>query len=407
MYFIQRHPFFYIITTWFTFWHFGVLAYVSSNQSEQEALVQGNKNFAFDLYGQLRDLRSNLFFSPLSISAALTMTYAGARGDTESQMAEVLHLNLSQDQVHPAFEGLLKSIVPASRQEGLQLTICNSIWTQKGYNIENQFLKLLDSHYGTSLKKVDFSGAFEVARHQINNWVKEQTQSKIQEFIKPGVLNPLTRLVLTNAIYFKADWARQFDKKKTQTVEFYGDIGQQVECLMMTQTAMFNYWENDSFQILELPYKDRELSMVILLPVKITGLKEVEVALAGGTRDYWLSKLRPRMVSVFVPKFKLSYQIRLTEVLKLMGMPYAFSNLADFSGITTKKNLYISEVLHQAIIEVNEEGTEASAATGVVMSSRSASDTKIFRADHPFLFIIKDNQTGNIIFLGRITNPRT
>jgi serpin B len=269
-------------------------------------------------------------------------------------------------------------------------------------------LNLIETDYGGCLNEVDFVTAAEAARKTINDWVENQTNSKIKNLIPEGVLDSMTRLVLTNAIYFKGNWARQFKKERTQNVPFTLLNGNKVDVPMMSQTADFNYIQTESFQGLELPYVNNELSMIILLPKNSNGLPELEGTVTINNLSKWLNELRKREVIVFVPKFKMTSQFGLADVLKAMGMTNAFvPDVADFSGINGKRDLFISAVIHKAYVEVNEEGTEAAAATGVVMKLTSAGPTQtpVFRADHPFLFVIRDNHSGSILFIGRVMNP--
>ncbi|GAI76663.1 unnamed protein product, partial [marine sediment metagenome] len=263
-------------------------------------------------------------------------------------------------------------------------------------------------NYDGRLSEVDFAGATETARKTINAWVEKKTKDKIKELLKPGVLNRLTRLVLTNAIYFKGNWDSQFEKARTQPAPFTLTDGKKVNVPMMNQTEKFKYTEAESFQALELPYVDNELSMVILLPKETDGLSDFEKTLTAGNLSEWLGKLRKRKVIVSVPKFRMTSQFSLAAVLKSMGMTDAFvPDAADFSGMNGKRDLFISAVIHKAYVEVNEEGTEAAAATGVVIGVTSMpARPPVFRADHPFLFLIRDNRTGSILFIGRVMNPK-
>lgn len=399
---------------------FGAEPAVSSAKPAKQIVVEGNNEFALQLYAQLRSRKGNLFFSPYSISTALAMTYAGARGQTEAQMAEVLHFptvagqtparpTLDSMQFHSAFGEIIESLNERGDKGGYELTVANALWGQKGYGFLDSFLEIIEANYGGSLNQVDFVRAAEAARKTINTWVAKKTNDKIKELIKPGVLSSLTRLVLTNAIYFKGNWARQFEKDKTQDEPFTLLSGQKIDVPMMNQKADLNYTETDDFQALELPYVDNELSMVILLPREFDGLKEFEQRLTQENLSQWLGKLHKREVIVSVPKFKMTSQFGLAGVLKSMGMTDAFSaGRADFSGMNGKKDLFISAVIHKAYVDVNEEGTEAAAATAVTVRVTSVRPTQIpvFRADHPFLFLIRDNQSGNILFIGRLMNPR-
>lgn len=399
---------------------FGSERTTAKQEEDAVAVVQGNNEFAVQLYAKLRATEGNLFFSPYSISTALAMTYAGARGETESQMATVLHFPtaagqapaetvLDPAQFHAAFGSIIKDLNRRAEKADFQLSVANALWGQKGYEFLRDFLQLVRARYGGRLTELDFVRATEAARKTINTWVEKKTNNKIKELIKPGVLDAMTRLVLTNAIYFKGNWARQFKDDRTRPAPFTLLSGQNVDVPMMNQTAEFGYMEAEDFQALELPYVDNELSMIILLPRQIDALPEFERTLKPENLSQWLGKIHRREVVVSVPKFKMTSQFSLASVLKSMGMTDAFSaTAADFSGMTGGRDLFISAVIHKAYVDVNEEGTEAAAATGVTMrlTSVGPGQTPVFRADHPFLFLIRDNRSGSILFIGRVMNPK-
>ena len=389
---------------------------------DKKIIVDGNNEFALDLFAKLQSTKGNLFFSPYSISTALAMTYAGARNQTESQMAEVLHFPVSanrrmdssskslpdRQQFPKEFGKIIKDLNNRGQKGAYTLTVANALWGQKDYGFLEEFLELIESSYDGRLNEADFIRAAENARETINAWVEKKTNGKIKNLISQGVLNAMTRLVLTNAIYFKGNWAKQFKEDRIQDAPFTLADGNKINVAMMNQKAEFGYMETDTFQALEMPYVDQELSMVILLPKKFDALDEFEKTLTLENLTQWLTKIHKREVVVFVPKFKMTSQFSLASVLKSMGMEDAFSSNADFSGINGKRDLFISAVIHKAYVEVNEEGTEAAAATGVVMRLTSVGPAPIpvFRADHPFLFLIRDNLTGSILFIGRVVNPK-
>lgn len=379
-----------------------------SLKASKKALVEGNNAFALELYAKLRQGQGNLFFSPYSISTALAMTYAGARGETDRQMARVLHFLLPQQQLHATFGAVLKDLNARGEKGGYELTVANALWPQKGYVFLKEFLELVETNYEGGLNEVDFVGAAEAARQTINDWVKKETRGKIKELIGPGGLDSLTRLVLTNAIYFKGNWAEQFKKDRTRQEPFTLVNSKKVDVSMMNRTGQFSYMETEDFQGLELPYVDDELSMIILLPKENDGLAELEKKLTEENLSDWLEKLYKREVIVAVPKFKMTSQFELNDVLKSMGMKDAFVwGAADFSGMDGTKELFISAVIHKAYVDVNEEGTEAAAATAVKMRLTAVGprERTVFRADHPFLFLIRDNRSGSILFIGRVMNP--
>jgi serpin B len=424
-----------------------VLPAVKTDPADVAKQVEGNTAFALDLYAKLATDKEfagkNLFFSPYSISSALAMTYAGARANTAAEMKKTLHFALEDEKLHAAFASLTGGLNAGDpKTRGYQLAVANALWGQKGYKFLDPFIKLNKDLYGAGLNDVDFVGDTEGARKIINVWVEKQTQDKIKELLKPGVLDKLTRLVLTNAIYFKGDWARQFDKKRTMDQDFTVSATETVKVPTMYQSHDFRLvagsfsggqvapdrggWPEEAdekaakpdFQAIELPYRGNELSMVVLLPGKKDGIAELEKALTGENLGKWLAGLdkapKARGVVVFLPKFKVTAELKANDVLVSMGMADAFKKrIADFSlmnGIAPPDDgsLYISAVIHKAFVDVNEEGTEAAAATAVVvtMVDSAAPPPLMFKADHPFVFLIRDNRTKSVLFMGRMVNPK-
>jgi serpin B len=370
-------------------------------------LPASNAAFAVDLYHQLRSVEGNLFFSPYSISTALAMTYAGARGNTEAQMARVLHFDLdhlTQEALHNAFAALEQHMAQIQGKGDVALHVANSLWPQAGYAFLAAFIDLCRRCYGVTITSVDYAADTESARQQINAWVEEKTREKIKELLKPRHVTPLTTLVLVNAIYFKGNWASQFDKRRTRDGNFYLNAQGLVKAPMMEQKARFSYDETSDLQVLEMPYVGGDLSMLVLLPCERDGLPALEAALSVDDLALWTQRLRPIEVQVVLPRFKLSGEFDLRKTLQAMGMVDAFG-AADFSGMTGQRGLVISEVVHKAFVDVNEEGTEAAAATAVLMARSIPPPTPVFRADHPFLFLIRENSTGSILFLGRVVDP--
>ena len=377
--------------------------------SDNAAIVRGDNQFAVDLYAQLDRQRpgKNLFFSPTSISLALAMTAAGARGPTQVEMAKALQLDANLAQAHAHYHQLLEQWNAVGEKRAYQLHVANRLWGQKGYPIRPEFLTLTRQQYGAEMLLVDFAQA-ETASREINDWVEQQTNGKIKDLIPPGSLNALTRLVLTNAVYFKGDWVQPFQKRNTREEDFTLPAQEKVKVPLMHQQTKMGYAEEETFQVLELPYAGRELSMVVLLPKKADGLPELEKAITVDKLASLLSNLPVREVNAYLPKFKLETSFGLNPTLEAMGMKRAFSREADFSGISSEEALYISAVLHKAYVDVNEEGTEAAAATGVLMKAHAArrpQPVPVFRADHPFLFLIRDTRAGSILFMGRLTSP--
>jgi serpin B len=391
----------------------GVVAQTpQSNTADQKAVVEGNNAFAVALYGQLRAQDGNLFFSPESISTALAMTYAGARGDTAAEMAKTLHFTLPPERLHPAMGAQLSNLNAAHK--GYQLRAANALWAQRDYVFLDDFLKVNKRDYGAGFNQVDFKGATEEARLTINQWIEQKTENKIKDLLQPGVLNSLTKMVLTNAIYFKGDWLTPFPKAWTEDDDFHLSTARNVKAPLMHLTEGFDYFDGGTFQALEIPYKSGDLSMIVFLPKDIGGLPALEKSLTASNMKQWLDQLRPvPEVILTLPKFQMTRQLSLQDTLGAMGMPRAFDpNAADFSGMTGKRELYISAVIHKAYIDVNEKGTEAAAATAVVMHGALAMPPRfqpppppVFRADHPFVFLIRDNHSGGILFMGRVTDP--
>ncbi len=381
----------------------------AADKPEVNAVVQGNDAFAFDLYTHLAGKPGNLFCSPYSLSTALAMTYAGARGETAAEMARTLHFPRQQQDLHPAFARLIQELDGKGQARPFELHIANALWGQKGYPFLPEFLALTKANYGSGLREVDFVNATNEARRTINQWVEQETKQKIKDLIPPDVLNRMTRLVLTNAIYFKAPWQSPFSEHATKPEDFRVTAGQNVTVPMMHQAERFNYLDGGTFQLLEMPYRGGAQSMLVLLPKKVDGLAEFEKTLTVKSLEAWLSKSRPQQVKVAFPRFKITQEFELNKTLAAMGMPQAFSERADFSGMDGRRDLAISNVLHKAFVDVNEKGTEAAAATGVVVGRLSAPTAmpQEFRADHPFVFLIRDVRTGSILFLGRVANPKT
>jgi len=369
-----------------------------------EAVVRGNTEFALDLYQQLRTVEGNLFFSPYSISVALAMTLAGARGDTETQMAQTLHLELDQARLHPALASLEARLDGVQQGGHIQLRVANALWPQEGYPFLESFLALVKRYYGVSITSLDY-GKEGLARETINNWAEEKTEGKVKDLIARGILGGQTLLVLTNAIYFKGDWANQFDEDLTRDAPFWTTPDAKIEVSMMAQQHRYGYWENDSLQVLELPYAGEEVSMIVLLPRRRDGFEELEGALSVETLNEWTGDLEKQKVEVFLPRFRLEYETELGKTLQSMGMRDAFGDRANFAGMDGTDSLYIFQVIHKAFVDVNEQGSEAAAATAVVMRLKSLSLAPVFLADHPFVFAIRENSTGSILFLGRVVSP--
>lgn len=369
-------------------------------------LVEGNNEFALNLYGRLRESEGNIFFSPYSVSTAMAMTYLGARGDTAKQMSSVLRLPADQAEATAHFAGLNKSLNGDGETRHYQLNVANALWGDKSAGFLVSFLRAAQDGYGAGLQELDFQNDLEGSRRFINNWIEQKTEGKIQNLLPSGSIFPKTRLVLTNAIYFKGAWASPFSEALTQQADFTLANGRKVTVPLMQNTGQFLYREDSDLQVLELPYLGNELSMLVLLPLKIDGLTALEKSLTEERLSALMLKRLPVRVEVFLPRFKITSSFGLIEPLRRLGMELPFTERADFSGMSAKENLFISTVVHKAYVDVNEKGTEAAAATGVGMIPTSVPlRPKEFRADHPFLFLIRHQSSGSILFMGRVQNP--
>ena len=382
------------------------------SSSEQASLVEGNTIFAFELYQALKGEEDNLFYSPYSISLALAMTYAGARDETAEQMAATLQFLLEQERLHPAFNWLDAEL--ASRGEGAQgkdgkgfrLNIVNAIWGQKDYEFLPAFLDVLAENYGAGLRILDFITETEKSRVTINDWVSNQTEERIEDLILQGAIDALTRLVLTNAIYFNAAWDHPFDEKMTANGPFYLLGSGQVIVPMMKQTESFGYTDGEGYQAVELQYDGNELSMVILLPAS-GNFEAFEKTLEAQQVDAIIDDLQNTQVTLTMPQFEFESQFSLKDTLAEMGMRDAFSpDDADFSGMAGNPELFIADVVHKAFVAVDEAGTEAAAATAVIVGTTSVPEHPVeVTIDRPFIFLIRDIETGAILFVGRVLNP--
>lgn len=377
------------------------------------SLVQGNSEFALDFYKQVRNEGGNIFYSPLSISLALVMTYAGARGETASQMAQTLRYLLPQERLHPAFNLLdLQLTAPTEAGEDqsqpFMLSIANSLWGEQTFSFLPEFLDLIAVNYGAGLRLLDFIDATEASRQVINNWIAEATRQKILDLIPEGSLDPDTRLVLANAIYFKADWVYQFLPNSTQELPFNLLDGTQKPVSMMhfNLPATLKYMAGNGFQAVELPYVGERASMLVLLPDP--GLfTDFEASLDGDRLNDILGGLQERTVALTFPKFSFEQALSLSGTLKNMGMPAAFDpGAADFSAMDGQGQLYISAIFHKAFVAVDEQGTEAAAATSVIMAPTSIMEIEVnLLVDRPFIFLIIDREGGSILFVGRFVQP--
>lgn len=385
-------------------------------KSKLQTLTKHNADFAFDLYGELAAEKSgeNFFYSPHSISSALAMTYAGAEGSSESQMRSALQFNLPEKDLHPAFNQLDLTLEKRADQTGnnktgspFKLEIANSIWGQKNYAFEQPFLDTLAKHYGAGLRGLDFQEKPDQSRKTINDWVEQKTENTIKDLLPKGAVTPLTRMVLTNAIYFKASWEHKFDKSNTRKAQFTTAAGNPVQADMMSlkQQNGLSYAEGGNWKAVELPYVGEKVSMVVIVPDK-GKFGAVEQNVSGSWLQSVFGKLHGQAVKLKLPKFDVTSKFSVKKMLQALGMEAPFDeNAADFTDIADKEQLFIDDVIHQSFVSVDEKGTEAAAATAVSVGTTSAPKFENVSVDRPFLFMIRDRETNAVVFAGRVVDP--
>ena len=377
-------------------------------------LSQGNTDFSLDLYQQLRSESGNLFYSPYSISASLAMTYAGAMEQTAEEMATTLHFSVPGETLHSSFNALdqylaelTQTEIPDDTGDPFQLTIANALWGQKDFHFEESFLDTLAENYGAGLRLLDYISQPEESRLTINKWISEKTREKIQDLIPQGAINSDTRLVLSNAIYFKATWMEPFEKDLTEQGIFHGLDGGDttVQKMRGASDTSFLYYQGQDFQAVELPYIGGQVSMLVLMPDD-GKFETIESVMSSYVLNVILDEMVYTPIRLTFPKFEYEAELSLARTLSAMGMPTAFSDGADFSGMTGSKDLFISDVFHKAYVNVDEEGTEAAAATAVVMAVTSMPENPIeLTVDRPFMFFIREHETNSILFIGRVVSP--
>lgn len=378
--------------------------------TEKAVAIAAGNDFASDLYAKLKIEKGNIFFSPESLSQALAMTFAGARDTTASEMQTVLHLQMNSDYVPATMAELIKEKNARSASGAYTLQTANAIWVQKDYELLESYTRLLKDNYDAKASNVDFEKDAPSTADTINHWVEDKTQSRIKDLVSADALMGM-RLVLTNAVYFKADWQNHFEKAATHEEDFYINPAQTSRAWMMQRTCdNCRYTENDALQVLAMPYKGGDIEMVVLLPRDKGGMDAFEQSLNPYVINQLLAELAQDVdVNIVFPRFRLETNYSLSKTLSALGMKAAFDPAhADFSGMTGRRDLFISDVIHKAFVEVDERGTEAAAATGVIMAPTSVPMqriTKQFRADHPFLFLIRDAKNGAIYFMGRMQDP--
>ena len=373
--------------------------------SSQEYSATQSSKFALEIYKQFAgENENNIFFSPLSISIAMGMTYAGSEGETKEQIAQVFNFPLNDKNLHREL-GSTQSQIVSRGSKGVEISIANQLWADKQYKFKCSYLRGVKRAYGAPVKRMTFRTNPDDCRLEINKWVEQQTRDRIKDLLPGGSITDMTSLVLTNAIYFKGQWDVKFKEENTKQGTFITLSRKEVPVDMMNIQEKFNLYQGDGVQLIELPYAGKEFSMLVLLPNEGKSLKDVEKKLALDNLNNYLDLMAQSDVLLSLPKFKFDAEFELKTVLSRMGMPIAFSNRADLSRMSGNKELKIDEVYHKAFVEVSEEGTEAAAATAVVIVRKSVTIPVEFNANRPFIFIIRENLSGNILFMGRVTNP--
>jgi serpin B len=371
------------------------------------SVAEANNSFAFNLYSQFSDSNNNIFFSPLSISNVGAMLYEGARGETADQILNVFGFPKDKKELRSSFAELNQRLNAPGRP--YKLHTANALWAEKTYTFLKEYIDTVKHHYGGEARNVDFVNDAEGSTKLINDWIDNQTEHRITNMFDPGSLNQVTRLALTNAIYFKGNWAKQFDKDYTKDEDFHVTSGKVIKVPMMkmpTDSFDFRYTENEKIQVLEMPYKGENLSMLVFLP-KNNDLTGIEKSIDSEELMNLRRRMYPQKVQIWMPKFEFKTSYNLNSTLMNMGMKLPFGMVADFSGMDGSHRLYVDQMKHDAFVKVDEEGTEAAAATGASMRLKAViTQPKFFKADHPFMFIINELGSGNILFMGRITNPR-
>ncbi len=383
-----------------------------AEQSSVEEIAKAINAFGVNLYREFGSEPANIVVSPFSIHTALAMSYAGARGATAREMAGVLQFTEAARDIHAGYRVLLKGTTERSRS-GCEIVVANSLFAQSGYLFLKPFQELLRDNYDGSTYEVDLTGSpgFDpvkaaAARKQINNWIADKTRGKISQILPSTFPDPDTRLMLVNAVWFKGKWATQFQKAATADAPFYLATEGFVTVPMMNLKANFAYADWDDVQILQVPYTGEHFSMVFCLPKNSRELAAIEKSLSFRKIEKWSQSIKLRKVMVSLPRFRLVSELELNAPLGRLGLKQSFSDSADFSGITPEKPFYIKAALHKAYVDVDEEGTEAAASTVIIFDESSVADNPIiFNANHPFLFLIRDNHTGLILFIGRVADP--
>lgn len=382
--------------------------------ADTRQLADTRNAFAWDLYHQYREQPGNLFFSPSSIAEALSMVLAGARGETAAEVSRALKLDQGPADVHATAADLRKLLIQPDRHRGFDLLIANRAWAQQGFSIEQPFTALLRQHYGAEMGLADFKENQDAARHEMNAWISEQTKGHLREVIMPTDINHLTRLVLVNAVYFFGEWDVPFTKELTKDKPFFLGDKRQKLVPMMNRGARLAYYQGNGFQAASIPYGKGQLAMVLIVPAEVEGLAAVEATLSRQTVDNLMAGMKPQDVELALPRLEMRSRLDLAPALKNLGMEQAFDLArADFSGMHVPNGmvdgvrLFVQTAIHEATVKIDEEGTVAAAATGFAMASagRPAAPPQV-RADRPFIFLIRDELTGSILFIGRVVDPK-
>ncbi len=381
------------------------LAQAGADTESVAAIVKSNTRFGFELLRTLKPERANAFVSPFSVSTALAPLYAGARGDTARQFAKVLGFPRDHTALHDSYRSLLGSVRAGVDGEKSVLRIAAGMWVQTGKDLLPEFERVASEDYELRVERADFRNRAASIVEDVNAWVARETNDKIQNLMSRDGVDALTRLVLVNAVYFKGRWQQRFDPRRTSTAEFWISERESVAVPTMSQQNRFMIFENELLTLLQLPYAGERVSMLLLLPRTHAGMAELMESLTQENLAAWEEQARSKQLTLRMPRFRVSSKVDLASVLKTMGLAAPFGDAADFSGVDGTRDLRISSALHQAFVEVDEEGSEAAAATGVAIGIRSVVPVPVVDFNRPFVFLIRENASATILFLGRLNNP--